>query len=105
MDLSIAIIKAKEYSKLVNSFIEVDRIILFGSHAKGHSKEFSDIDIAIVVKKLKKDFFEIEPVLWQLRRKIDPLIEPVLIDEENDPAGFLDEISKTGIVIYQALNA
>lgn len=105
MDLSFAVEKAKAYSKLVNAFIDVDRIILFGSHVHGHSREYSDIDIAIVVKKLKKDFFEIEPELWRLRRKVDPLIEPVLIEEENDPAGFLDEISKTGILIYQSGNS
>lgn len=49
---------------------------------------------------IDKGFFEIEPVLWKLRRQVDPLIEPVLIEEDNGPAGFLEEITKTGIEIH-----
>jgi predicted nucleotidyltransferase len=100
MDQANAIIKARAYSKLVNAFINVERIILFGSYAKGTQRKNSDIDIAIVVKRMDKGFFDVEPVLWRLRREIDPLIEPLLIEEENDPSGFLDEIIKSGVVIY-----
>ena len=100
MDKANAIIKARAYSKLVNAFINVERIILFGSYAKGTQRKNSDIDIAIVVKRMDIGFFDVEPVLWRLRREIDPLIEPVLVEEENDPSGFLDEIIKSGVVIY-----
>jgi len=37
-----------------------------------------------------------------LQRNIDLLIEPVLLEEENDPGGFLADILKTGEVIYSA---
>ncbi|MFP4060768.1 MAG: hypothetical protein ACLFUC_09835 [Bacteroidales bacterium] len=37
----------------------------------------------------------------QLRRQIDVRIEPILIEESNDQAGFLDEIKRTGIEIVE----
>ena len=30
------------------------------------------------------------------------MIEPVLLEEENDPSGFLADILKTGEIIYSA---
>jgi hypothetical protein len=35
-----------------------------------------------------------------LREDINLDIEPVLIDSEEDPSGFLEEIRRTGEVIY-----
>jgi hypothetical protein len=37
-----------------------------------------------------------------LRREIDARIEPVLLEEINDKSGFLEEILKTGEIIYSA---
>jgi predicted nucleotidyltransferase len=102
MDQTTAIDKVKRYSDLVIKRFDVSKIILFGSYAHGTARPDSDIDVAIVVKHVKDNFFETVPVLWQLRREIDSLIEPVLIEEEHDPAGFILEIDKTGIEIYNA---
>lgn len=49
-------------------------------------------------------FLVVVPVLWQLRREIDCLIEPILIEEEHDPSGFIQELNKTGIEIYHVAN-
>lgn len=40
--------------------------------------------------------------LFRLRREIDTRIEPALLEESNDKSGFLEEILKTGKVIYNA---
>jgi hypothetical protein len=55
-----------------------------------------------VVRKVEGDFLISERKLFKLRRDIEPMIEPVLLEEDNDPSGFLAEILKTGEVIYSA---
>ena len=99
MDQAEVIGKVIRFAGLARQQFDISRVFLFGSYAKGNAHEYSDIDVALVVKKMDKGFLEVEPVLWRLRRQIDPLIEPVLIEEDNDPAGFLEEITWTGIEI------
>ena len=100
---AIVIEKVSNYRELVNQHfpIKIDQFWLFGSYAKGTSHEHSDIDVALVVKKLDEnyDFLAMEPLLWKLRGQVDSRIEPVLIAQNNDYTGFLDEIIKTGIEI------
>jgi len=43
-----------------------------------------------------------ESKLFRLRRNIDARIEPILLEEKNDKSGFLEEILKTGEIIYSA---
>ncbi|MDR2206212.1 MAG: nucleotidyltransferase domain-containing protein [Flavobacteriaceae bacterium] len=95
--------KAKAYKDLVlaNFPIRIEQFWLYGSYAKNQAQKDSDIDIALVVNSLDDNynFFETEPILWTLTRKIDTRIEPVLIARDTDYAGFLDEIKSTGIQI------
>jgi hypothetical protein len=46
-----------------------------------------------------ESFFTTRPLLWKLRRKIDDRIEPILVEKSRDDSGFLDEITRTGIII------
>lgn len=68
-------------------------------YAKNINRIDSDIDVAIVVKKIEGDYFEIQPLLWKLRRQIDDRIEPVLIEKDNDISGLLIDIQRNGIEI------
>jgi len=72
---------------------------MFGSYAKDTYRDDSDIDVAIIVKRLEEDFFSTHPLLWKLRRQIDDRIEPVLIERDFDDAGFYEEIQKNGIEV------
>ena len=100
MDKSEAIEKVRRFADLVNLELPLKAVILFGSYAKGTERKDSDIDVAIVVKSTDMKFSEYAPMIWRLRRKIDTLIEPVLIEEDNDLSGFLEEIYKTGVIVY-----
>ena len=94
--------KVKKYKQLVidSSFpMKVENVYLFGSYAKGLPHKDSDIDVALVVKRFKGDFFKVIPPIWKLRRQIDFRIEPHVIARDTDYAGLLDEIQKTGILI------
>lgn len=99
MDNEEIIDKLKMYKKLLSEHMEFEEMILFGSYAKGNAREDSDVDVAIVVKRLTGDYFSTRPLLWKIRRQIDDRIEPVLIERANDESGFLSEIIKTGVAI------
>lgn len=87
------------YKLLVSEHLDVDKVILFGSYAKGTAGDDSDIDVAIVVNSVQGDFFSYAPLLWKLRKQIDERIEPVLLINGKDSSGFLQEILKTGTII------
>jgi len=87
------------YKLLVSEHLDVEKVNLFGSYAKGRAEDDSDIDVAIVVNSVKGDFFSYAPLLWKLRKQIDERIEPVLLINGKDLSGFLQEILKTGTII------
>jgi predicted nucleotidyltransferase len=99
MDKREALIKVKEYSLLLRDFFPLEKVYLFGSYANNTYREDSDIDVAIVVRKVEGDYFSIHPLLWKLRRQIDDRIEPILIERDNDNGDFLSEIQKHGIEV------
>ncbi len=102
MDQKKIINIVKKYAELVKQNYSVNQIYLFGSYAKGNAREESDIDVAIVLDKIGDDYLEQCTKLFQLRRKIDLRIEPVLLELNNDISGFLNEIQANGLQIYQS---
>ena len=99
MDKSQALEKAIQYAALVSEKIKPQKVVLYGSYAKGNWKEESDIDIAVIVDTVDKDL-ETEIMLYKLRRNVDDRIEPILLECKKDEGGFIDEILKHGEVIY-----
>jgi len=87
------------YKNKVSAYFYVDKIILFGSYAKGNYQSDSDIDVAVVVNSVKGDFFSYAPLLWKLRQGIDERIEPVLVIKDKDDSGFLQSILQNGLII------
>lgn len=102
MDKNQALEKAIEYAKLISEEMKPEKIILYGSYAKGNWQEKSDIDIAVIVDKIDGDFLKNQAMLFKLRRNIDDRIEPVLFESNSTQSGFLDEILEHGQVIYSA---
>ncbi len=99
MDNGEILKKLLAYKLLVSKHFEIDKMVLYGSYAKGTQRIESDIDVAIIVNSVKGDFFTYAPLLWKLRRGIDDRIEPILIEKNNDESGFLNEVLKSGVVI------
>jgi len=99
MDTKSVIELLLKYSELVYTVMTPNKIILFGSYAKGNSTENSDIDVAILVDKIEDDFLQLSTQLCKLTRNIDYRIEPLLLEENNDRSGFVSDILKYGIVI------
>lgn len=88
---------AVQYSKLVDEHYETEKIILFGSYAKGNARPESDIDIAVVMNYPESDWLKISSSLHRLKTTIDMRIEPILLSPDQDVSGFLEEIDKHGI--------
>jgi predicted nucleotidyltransferase len=102
MDQEPVINRVKQFADVVRQNFQVKKIILYGSYAKGSASEHSDIDVAVVLDSNEEDLLTSEAKLFKLRRDIDVRIEPVLLDEQNDKSGFLEEITKTGEIIYSS---
>lgn len=98
MDKKQAIELAKQYKSLVSSALPITAMYLYGSYSKGCQTDNSDIDIAVIVDSLSDDYFADTPLLWKLRRKISLLIEPVLLDS-NDNSPLYQDIIRSGIAI------
>jgi uncharacterized protein len=101
MDKREALILAKNYLEFLKEkkydFLDA---YIFGSYVKGTNTENSDIDIAIIFKKLRNRF-DTRVELMKLGRKIDLRIEPHPFEKEdlNEMNPFLKEVIQTGIEI------
>src|SRR4030066_610839 len=75
MDKNEAIMIARRYRDSVSKKYQVENAILFGSFAKGTYHADSDIDLALIFKKVD-DIIEMQIELMCLRGDDDLLIEP-----------------------------
>lgn len=98
--ISLEIVK-KYLSLLKKNKINLRKVYLFGSSAKGNPHKDSDIDLAIVSNNFTGDWINDRLLLMRLRRKVDLSIEPhPFLPEEFDKTNpFVNEIIKTGIRI------
>lgn len=99
MDQREAIRTVRRYGQLVSEHLPFDKLYLFGSYATNSAREDSDLDVAIIVKRIDGDFFDLHPLLWRLRREIDDRIEPILLESDNDPADFIGSIKRKGLEV------
>lgn len=99
MDKNTALEIVREYRQAIIKLFPDSMTYLFGSYAKECQKELSDIDVAVIVPKLSENYlWEDSPKLWKISGEINSLIEPVLL-EENENTPIYQEVIKTGILI------
>lgn len=101
MDKKSAIKIIREYISLLKAKkIAVEDAYLFGSYASGKFHEWSDIDVALIFKKVKNSFL-LETKLSWIGTKIDNRIEPHIFELKDFKDGhpLSDEILKHGIKI------
>ena len=95
---------AIEYAKEVGKFLNLDKVILFGSYVDGNPHDGSDIDVAVFVRELDAEAWYQARILLQDLRWNESFIdiEPHLLEEDNDPSGFVHHVATTGEVVYAA---
>ena len=77
-------------------------IYLFGSHAQGKAVKNSDIDVAVISNKLKRDWNRNEDKLWEYTMEVNSRIEPVGFTPDDFKKSYdplVNEIKKTGVRI------
>lgn len=93
----------KRYVKKLNTEnYPFSAIYLFGSYAQGSAHKWSDIDVAVVSDKLKRNWWKNEVLLSNLSLDIDTRIEThgfTVNDFKDNCDPMVNEIKKTGIRI------
>lgn len=85
--------------------IVVEKVILFGSYAKGSYRVDSDIDLAIISPNFKEeDCIENMTLLLCKANELKADIQtiPFSVEEYNNPKGIMEEILNTGIELKVA---
>ena len=84
--------------KAIGEKLSIDRIIVFGSRARGDNGPRSDIDLAINARSAK-EYFDMKDALDD----IDTLLMFDLVDLNSSSlsADLLDEIKRDGVIIYE----
>jgi predicted nucleotidyltransferase len=101
MDKATAVEYARQYATEVTKVLKPEAIIMFGSCAADKASEDSDIDVAVIFNGFEGDFLKISAWLWSLTWQVSSHIEPVLLDRSLDNSGFVEEVIRTGELIYQ----
>ena len=86
--------------------VPVERIILFGSHARGDAGQDSDVDLAVFSECFgRDDHLEFSGILSAATWSTDPMIEALgfhpRVLRDVPRISFLSEILRTGRVVYQ----
>lgn len=75
------------------------RVVMYGSYAKGYANPDSDIDVAVILPGSDiTDRWEQSADLWSDIRKVSVLIEPVLM-EDNEDSMLYREVMRTGVTV------
>lgn len=84
MDKKTALRLARDYVRFLASrnYYRIKEAFLFGSYAKNHFSDDSDIDVALVLEGYKDTVMELSN-LMRLRRNFDLRIEPHPIAKED----------------------
>lgn len=85
--------------------IKIEKVILFGSYAKGTQRRDSDIDLAIISPDFKEEECIKNMTLLLCKAnllKADIQTIPFSIEEYNEPKGIMEEILNTGIELKVA---
>ena len=82
--------------------LPIDKVIVFGSYAKGNTHKWSDIDVCIISPKFK-DFIEDLQFLL-IKRKDEEVragLEPMgfSVKDFEEGSSLIQEIKKTGVVL------
>lgn len=96
----------KFISGLEKRGVRVNRLILYGSYARGRANSDSDIDIAVISSSFdRKNILQRQEILGEV---IYPLAEPIEAVgysyrefKNRTPLSFLSDILSTGKTIYQ----
>ena len=94
-----------KYVEIIKNDVKIEKVILYGSYAKGNYNEKSDIDLALIISGYNSnDFINMGTFLldksFVLKADLQPF--PFSIEEYNNPKGIMEEVLNTGIELQIA---
>jgi len=95
----------RQYIEIIKNDVSVEKVILYGSYAKGNYDENSDIDLALIIAGYNEnDFISMGAFLLDKSfvLKVDLQPFPFSVEEYNNPKGIMEEILNTGIELHVA---
>ena len=99
MDQKSALEYVRSYRQALIKLFPEAKTYLFGSHAKGNQRDDSDIDVAVILPHLSENYLWNDvPRLWRLTGDINPDIEPVMLELDEDTPLYREVITH-GILI------
>ena len=95
-----ALSAVRRYKQVITPRYQTEpKVIMYGSYAKGYANPDSDIDVAVIVPENEiTDHWEQWSALWGDVRKVNTLIEPVLMEDNEDSMLYRD-VMRTGIAV------
>ncbi len=88
-----------EMTAIFGKFKNLEKVILYGSRAKGNYKKFSDVDITLEGDNLTlADLFQIQDLLYESDL---PYMYDVSIFSSITNPDLIDHIKRRGIVIWE----
>lgn len=100
LPVDFALELVRRYKKAIASQFDPSmQVIMFGSYAKGHPHEWSDIDVAVIVPKVDRDkWWDTAVSLGRASRGISSYIEPILLESGED-SPIYREVMRTGVAV------
>lgn len=90
----------REYKRVITPrYATEPKVYMYGSYAKGYANPDSDIDVAVIVPEPEiSNHWEQWADLWGDVRKVNVLIEPVLLEDHEDSMLYR-EVMRTGVAV------
>jgi predicted nucleotidyltransferase len=87
-----------EINHIFCQYQNIEKVILYGSRAKGNYKQGSDIDLTLIGENITYN------QLWEIDNKIDDLLLPYIIDlsifSTIDNPHLIEHIQRVGVIFY-----
>ena len=91
-----------EINKLCDLFArykEIEKVLLYGSRAKGNYKPFSDVDLTLIGEKLTHS--DINQITWAIDYLLLPYQFDISLFHKLTNPDLMEHIQRKGIVFYQ----
>ena len=81
------------------NYSKIEKVLLYGSRAKGNYKEGSDIDLALIGEEIS--IRDLNRILLELDELYLPYSFDLVIFDRIENNDLIDHINRVGIIIYQ----
>jgi len=95
-------IKDDYWKRLETVFVShknIEKVILYGSRAKGTNRPYSDVDIVLVGENIENR--EFCNILDEIDDLLLPFIFDVSVNYTISNVNLIDSINKTGVIVYE----